>query len=64
MKFALDLIQNKGYTPMWTPFFVKFNVIKAAAELADFEDTLYKIQDEDLYMIATSEHPMAAMFMN
>ncbi len=31
--------------------------------LGDFEDVLYKIENEDLYLIATSEHPMAAMFM-
>lgn len=60
MKFALDKLQEKGYTPMWTPFFVKYEVIKAAAELADFEEQLYKIQDEDLYMIATSEQTLAA----
>jgi seryl-tRNA synthetase len=45
---------------MWTPFFVKHEVIKAAAELADFEEQLYKIYDEDLYMIATSEQTLAA----
>lgn len=60
MKFALDILKEKGYLPMWTPFFVKYEVIKAAAELADFEDQLYKIQDEDLYMIATSEQTIAA----
>ncbi|MHA1147294.1 MAG: serine--tRNA ligase [Promethearchaeota archaeon] len=60
MNFALNIIQSKGYTPMWTPFFIKYDIIKAAAELADFEDTLYKIQDEDLYMIATSEQTIAA----
>ena len=45
---------------MWTPFFTKHEVMKAAAELADFEEQLYKIQDEDLYMIATSEQTIAA----
>ena len=60
IRFALDVLQEKGYTPMWTPFFVKYEVIKAAAELADFEEQLYKIQDEDLYMIATSEQTLAA----
>ncbi|TXT60803.1 MAG: Serine--tRNA ligase [Promethearchaeota archaeon] len=60
MKFGLEILQEKGYTPMWTPFFVKYEVIKAAAELADFEEQLYKIQDEDLYMIATSEQTLAA----
>jgi len=59
MRFALDKLISKGYTPMWTPFFVKYDVIKAAAELADFEEQLYKIQGEDLYMIATSEQSLA-----
>ena len=27
----------------------------------DFEEVIYKIEDEDLYMIGTSEHAMAAM---
>ncbi len=60
MRFAIEFLQEKNYIPMWTPFFVKHEIIKAAAELADFEETLYKIQDEDLYMIATSEQSIAA----
>ncbi|MBD3339786.1 MAG: serine--tRNA ligase [Candidatus Lokiarchaeota archaeon] len=60
MKFALEFLIEKGYTPLWTPYFVKREIIKAAAELADFEDTLYKIEDEDLFMIATSEQTVAA----
>lgn len=59
-RFALDKLIKKGYTPMWTPFFVKYEIIKAAAELADFKEQLYKIEDEDLYMIATSEQTLAA----
>ncbi|MDX1798785.1 MAG: serine--tRNA ligase, partial [Candidatus Lokiarchaeia archaeon] len=46
------------------PFFTKYEVMKAAAELADFEEQLYKIQDEDLYMIATSEQTIAAYHYN
>ncbi|MFX0057202.1 MAG: serine--tRNA ligase [Candidatus Hodarchaeota archaeon] len=60
LKFALDKLESKNYIPMWTPFFTKYEVMKAAAELADFEEQLYKIQDEDLYMIATSEQTIAA----
>jgi len=60
IKYALDKLVSKGFIPLWTPFFVKHDVIKAAAELADFEDQLYKIQDEDLFMIATSEQTLAA----
>ncbi len=60
IKFALDKLINKDYIPMWPPFFIKYEVIKAAAELADFEEQLYKIQDEDLFMIATAEQTLAA----
>jgi len=64
LRYALDKLISKGYNPIWPPFFIKYDVIKAAAELADFEEQLYKIQDEDLYMIATSEQPIAAYHYN
>jgi len=60
IRFALDKLISKEYYPMWTPFFIKHEIMKAAAELADFEEQLYKIQDEDLFMIATSEQTLAA----
>ncbi len=60
LRFALEQLEKKNFLPMWTPFFIKHEIIKAAAELADFEEQLYKIQDEDLFMIATSEQTLAA----
>ncbi len=60
IRFALDILESSGFTPMWTPFFIKYEVIKAAAELADFEEMLYKIENEDLFLIATSEQTLAA----
>jgi len=64
LKYALEKLISKNFVPMWTPFFTKHEVMKAAAELADFEEQLYKIQDEDLYMIATSEQTLAAYHYN
>jgi len=32
--------------------------------LSDFEDTIYKVEDEDLYLIATSEHTLLALHMD
>ncbi|MFX1504419.1 MAG: serine--tRNA ligase [Promethearchaeota archaeon] len=64
MKYAIEKLIHKNYIPMWPPFFTNYEVMKAAAELADFEEQLYKIQDEDLYMIATSEQPLAAYHYN
>ncbi len=64
LNFALERLTSKNYIPMWTPFFLKHEIMKAAAELADFEEQLYKIQDEDLFMIATSEQTLAAYHYN
>lgn len=61
LKFAMDTLSDKGYQIFQTPFFIKHDVIKETAELADFEETLYKIEGEDLFMIATSEQTLAAL---
>ncbi len=61
MHVGADFMVSKGYQPMWTPFFINYNTIKAAAELADFEQQLYRIKDEDLFLIATSEQTLAAL---
>lgn len=63
-QFALDKMKEKGYTPMHTPFMLGYDAMSAAAELEDFEEQLYKIEDEDLYLIATSEQTLAAYHMD
>ncbi len=61
LKFAMDILSEKGFTAFQTPFFIKHDVIKETSELADFEETLYKVEGEDLYLIATSEQTLAAL---
>jgi len=64
MSFALEEITKKGYVPVEPPYLMRREPYEGVTALSDFEDVLYKIENEDLYLIATSEHPMAAMFMN
>jgi len=64
MSFALEEITKKGYLPVEPPYVMRREPYEGVTALSDFEDVLYKIENEDLYLIATSEHPMAAMFMN
>lgn len=64
MNFALEEIAKKGYKPVEPPFLMRREPYEGVVALSDFEDVLYKIEDEDLYLIATSEHPVAAMFMD
>jgi seryl-tRNA synthetase len=64
MSFALEEMVKKGYTPIEPPFLMRRKPYEGVVALSDFENDLYKVENEDLYLIATSEHPMAAMFMN
>jgi len=64
MNFALEEMVKKGYKPIEPPFLMRRKPYEGVIALSDFENDLYKIEGEDLYLIATSEHPMAAMYMN
>ncbi|MEM1990602.1 MAG: serine--tRNA ligase, partial [Candidatus Bathyarchaeia archaeon] len=50
--------------PIEPPFLMRRKAYEGVIALSDFEENLYKIEGEDLYLIATSEHPIAAMFMD
>ena len=62
-QMALEMLVKKDFIPIYPPFMMRRNPYEGVVDLADFEDVMYKIEDEDLYLIATSEHPMAAMYM-
>jgi len=64
ISFALETMVKKGYIPIEPPFLMRREPYEGVTALSDFEDVLYKIENENLYLIATSEHPMAAMFMD
>ncbi|MCJ2520466.1 MAG: serine--tRNA ligase, partial [Candidatus Thermoplasmatota archaeon] len=63
-RFALDLVLGRGYQPVFPPFMMRRAAYEGCVDLADFETVMYKVEGEDLYLIATSEHPIAAMHMN
>jgi len=64
MSFAMEELARKGYKLIEPPYLMRRKPYEGVTALSDFEDVLYKIEKEDLYLIATSEHPMAAMFMD
>ncbi|KAK2148363.1 hypothetical protein LSH36_501g06015 [Paralvinella palmiformis] len=68
---ALMLLHDKGYSPLYTPFFMRKDVMQEVAQLSQFDEELYKVigkgsekADEQVvdekYLIATSEQPIAA----
>lgn len=64
MSFAMEEMTHKGYLPVEPPYLMRREPYEGVTSLSDFGEMLYKIESEDLYLIATSEHPMAAMYMN
>jgi len=64
INYAVNFLAERNYTLIEPPFMMRRSAYEGVTDLADFEQVMYKIEDEDLYLIATSEHPMAAMFMN
>lgn len=64
MCFALSELEKKGFVSVEPPFMMRRKPYEGVTALSDFQEMLYKVEDEDLYLIATSEHPIAAMFMN
>ena len=64
IRMALDFLANNSYTLLQPPYMVRKEAMEGAVMLGDFEQVIYKIEEEDLFMIATSEHAMASMHMN
>ncbi len=64
MKFAIDSLCKKGFTLISPPFMMRRKPYEGVVDLSDFETMMYKIENEDLYLIATSEHPIAGMHMD
>tara|TARA_B100000959_G_C14961923_1_gene616142 strand:+ start:1048 stop:2316 length:1269 start_codon:yes stop_codon:yes gene_type:complete len=64
INFAVDLLYEKGYSLTIPPFLMNREAYEGVVDLNDFEDVMYKIDKHDLYLIATSEHPLTARFKN
>lgn len=59
--YAIDFLVEKNYEFIQTPVMMRREVMALTSQLSDFDDQLYKIEG-DLYLIATSEQPMTALY--
>uniref|UniRef100_A0A2R5LLG9 serine--tRNA ligase n=1 Tax=Ornithodoros turicata TaxID=34597 RepID=A0A2R5LLG9_9ACAR len=67
IQLALQMLHKKGYSPLYVPFFMRKEVMQEVAQLAQFDEELYKVVgkgdkagEDEKYLIATSEQPIAA----
>jgi len=59
--FGLDFLAKKEYSLVQPPYMINRKSMEGAVIADDFEEVIYKVAEEDLFMIGTSEHAMAAM---
>jgi seryl-tRNA synthetase len=63
-RFAIDFLRKKGFKLVEPPLMIHHKPYEGVTSLKAFEDVMYKIENEDLYLIATSEHAIASMLMD
>jgi len=64
MRYAVDFLSQRGFVPMAPPLMMRKEAYAGVVDLADFGPVIYKVEGDDLYLIATSEHPLTAMHMD
>ncbi len=62
--FALDFLVSRGFTPLFTPIVAKERTMFGTGYLPFFKDQVYRIQDEDLCLIGTSEQTLIGYYDN
>jgi len=63
INFMLDLHTNKhGYTEIFPPFLVNRASMLGTGQLPKLEEDMYKLKDDDLFLIPTAEVPVTNMF--
>jgi seryl-tRNA synthetase len=62
INFFLDSNRNKGFEEYSVPFINNSTMLQGTGQLPKFEDDLFKIKDEDLYLIPTAEVPLTNMY--
>ena len=64
VRYGIDFMRKHGYTFVVPPHMISRAAYEGVTDIAAFADALYKMEGEDLYAIATSEHPLTASYMN
>lgn len=64
IRFVIDKLASKGFTYVETPLMLRSDVIKNVTDLNDMKNQIYKMDNEDLYLIGTSEHSLIGRFID
>ena len=62
LSYARDFMINKGFTYVIPPYMIRGDVVTGVMSFEEMDNMMYKIENEDLYLIGTSEHSMIGKF--
>jgi len=62
INFFLDTNASKGFEELCVPFMNNAQMLQGTGQLPKFEEDLFKIEGEDLYLIPTAEVPLTNMY--
>jgi seryl-tRNA synthetase len=62
MNFFIDLHREHGYEEVWSPVLVNRATMTGTGQLPKFEEDLYAVRDEDLFLIPTAEVPVTNLY--
>ncbi len=64
IRFAIEKMVQAGFTYIETPLVLREAVMSNVADLHDMQNQIYKLQDQDLYLIGTSEHSLIGQYLD
>ena len=64
LSYARDFMINRGFTYCIPPFMIRREIVEGVLSFEEMDAMIYKIEDEDLYLIGTSEHSMIGRYVN
>ena len=62
LAYGRDYMIGKGFTYCIPPFMIHADVVTGVMSFAEMDAMMYKIENEDLFLIGTSEHSMIGRF--
>lgn len=62
VNYMIDFNSSRGFELVNVPFLVSYNTLFGTGQMPKFADDLYKVDDEDLYLIPTSEVPVTNLY--
>jgi seryl-tRNA synthetase len=61
VRWVLELLGDKGFEPVIPPVLVREEALYGTGFLPDTEQQIYRVPDDDLYLVGTAEVPLASL---